>query len=786
MAGVKLEDLQAKARETGVDMEAMAAPNIASIAAGSAKQRRVSRKGGNESQAKSDNEATEDEDDDAEGGNEKEETAASGKSKQKWFDAETKCRRAERTWQSQVDALEKSLKDLKEECSKTIEDFRALGADGVQSFAEEMQILDRRMTWLQAIVDGDSQLQRLMDKQAEEEEKAKEDGRTTSQDLEALARVGPCKDYKELKSIAFLREQGSGFRACTSNDAIKELNDVCAKHKKMTGTLAGAVKAAKNDLVAAKKRQEAIKKKEEEKALKAEKAAAKANAKAGLDSKQGQGSLGTSGTVSRKKVSTQSLLLDTNSDLWQDVRYKVPVVSSLEGLAEPVSRPCILSGVALPQEVGKAVTQFGKVFAGSALRVTEGRAQTALGEQNSFLATEVFKQALPTGFFAQTPPGSCDGDQSANPLTPVMKVSCFGFAACSISSGRTELAMLPCLRLIQEGNLVMAILAPLIESFSENTMTSAQRLMTEGTADGVMKAAQDGELFVATVGQGDAVYIPPGAVCSHKALAADVLGLRMGLLGSAFKDRLQALLSKGTALPAAIRTTVEAASPIILKDPNQAGQGGHTDSPDGSGGLPQQSQLKNDAEKEKEKKEATEEQTEDLTETKESEKETQEPLQAAGSKPPPAIAEAGAAASPPKETQLAASKEEDSHNTMSGDLADPKSSSVEAGLKEKGRPEEAKADAEAPPIIPPQQPSASASPKEPAEPVSKRPKTGKGLDEEDKKKKPEIETTEAPHTAKKRKKDNEAAETAAKAKADKVVKAAKAKAEPQEEGRKRK
>ena len=58
-----------------------------------------------------------------------------------------------------------------------------------------------------------------------------DEAKATSQDVSALARAGPCKDYASLQSLQSLRTLGLRFRACTSNKAIKEVNEVCQSEK---------------------------------------------------------------------------------------------------------------------------------------------------------------------------------------------------------------------------------------------------------------------------------------------------------------------------------------------------------------------------------------------------------------------------------------------------------------------------------------------------------------------------------------------------------------------------
>ena len=550
VGGVSVANLRTQAHVTGVNMDAMSAPSLRHAADTAAKNRRRASKGGQDAAHDESN----DENASQESG-EKEQDEGKGKEKDKeknkWFDAETKCRKAERSWISGIESLEKTLKDLLQECLNLLAEFRALGTAGVSDFTEELSILDRRQRWLHAVLEGDDHLQRMFEKQSEEEEKARDsESKTTSADLEALARAGPCKDYRDLKSIPALRQLGSDFRLCTSNQAIKDTAEQCGKHKKKVSTLVAAVKAAKGDLIAAKKRQVATQKKEEEKAAKAERAAAKAaaTAAAGEKNKPGGEESQTQRSVSRKKVSTQAFLLDNNSDLWQDESFRIQILPNRQ--VGNLQEPFIVTNVTLPEETRGKVSQFGRVFSGSALRVTEGRAHTAL-PSNGVLTTAVADH-LPKDWCLE----AADETDFPKELLPTMRSSSFGFAALAVSSARTELAMLPCVRVIQEGSLMVAVQCP--QTFAKGSMAAAQALMAQGSPEELLKAAKSGELRLATLGAGDLLYIPPASIVSHKAHGVDVLGVRMGVLSAMFNQRLSALKADED-LPPNMLKTIEAA-----------------------------------------------------------------------------------------------------------------------------------------------------------------------------------------------------------------------------------
>ena len=169
-----------------------------------------------------------------------------------------------------------------------------------------MSILEKRQKWLAAIIEvDDASLIRHKKEQQTEEKQAMSDSQTTSQDVTALGRVGPCKDYQDLQTIATLKQMAAEFRTCTSAQQIKEVNEKGASQKKPINTLLAAVKAAKADLLAAEKRAQAQKKKEEERAAKEAAKAAKAGAASG-NATEGEASR-TNGNsrITRKKQTAQ-------------------------------------------------------------------------------------------------------------------------------------------------------------------------------------------------------------------------------------------------------------------------------------------------------------------------------------------------------------------------------------------------------------------------------------------------------------------------------------------------
>lgn len=80
----------------------------------------------------------------------------------------------------------------------------------------------RRSEWLAAILDGDDEkVAAMVVKVGQDATKEEISSTASSRDLGALARVGPCQGYENLKPIAALRAMAVRFRVCTSAGDIK-------------------------------------------------------------------------------------------------------------------------------------------------------------------------------------------------------------------------------------------------------------------------------------------------------------------------------------------------------------------------------------------------------------------------------------------------------------------------------------------------------------------------------------------------------------------------------------
>ncbi|CAL1149504.1 unnamed protein product [Cladocopium goreaui] len=524
IGNMNLGDIRAKAQSSGVDMSEMCAPQIGEIADSAAAKRRRSsvsqrKKGDEDSQEDMDQEEKSESENDkcpekGKKGKDKDEN-----NKGKWFDAETKCRKAERVFLASIDSLQSNMEKVIKETQAALEEFRQ--APDREEFQEEMQILER-----------------CVGKKLKEESQKKrdaDDSKTTSRDVSALHRAGPCRDFELLKSLEYMRRHATNYRTCQSNDAIKKVTDESAEWKKVALTLLTAVKAAKTDLQSAKKRKDANQKKEEDKVARAAKAAAKSRA----DKIAAKGRTAEADTAQgkvRKRVAPQGI----------------------QGTTAAVER----------------LGAFGKVFTGSSLRVTEGRAH-AVWNQHTPNATKEMRElvahmhvaaALPVTWRlhseAEKQPPSDACSPAENKLDAAMKISTFGLAGCTVSHSRTEVGLLPCFRWVQAGTMMVAVGVPQTNS---DMLQKMQDIMQSSSEDSIQKVCREEVLRFATVGPGDLLYIPPGAVVSHKVHSQDVLGMRFGILADEMKSRLESLVqavSQQPPLVAVLTAAVTRLKPI--------------------------------------------------------------------------------------------------------------------------------------------------------------------------------------------------------------------------------
>ena len=568
---VNLADMRAKAKETGVDFEAMSTPSLAYYEEVAKKKTRRSSgakskasKGSGDDREAASSDQEDEKEEEKEKGEESPSKNAAGK---KWFDRETKCRKAERTFTESVDNLEKAMKQTLQETQDIMDEFRNhLAIGDANPYEAELAILEKRRNWLQAVFDGQNSLQKLLAEFDQEDSgQGQEDGKTTSHDVAALGRAGPCRGFRELEGLNFLRKFGEEFRTCATADEIKDKADIGAQRRKMMQTLLQAVKAAKTDLTGAKKRVESNAKKEAEKAKKVEAARAKEAA-----TKAASGSGTERARAASKKVPHGGLLMDSSKSWWSGDCGITVCQGQGDRSALDVCAPCLITGVGIPAELGQRMAEFGTVFAKSALRTTEGRAQIQWKQeetpqlvqcvQDSALIPEQWRMELTSSELE----GLCEEGAAAQ-LLKLMRPCAFGIAASAMQVGRTELTLLPCFRWVQTGTMMVAVWAP-PQDVAAGAVSAAQRVLAEGNEAQLANAAQAGHLKTATVGPGNLLYVPPGAVLGQRVHGADLLGIRFGVLHPGMRKILGQLQALDN-IPGQVANTLKAAQAACSLQP---------------------------------------------------------------------------------------------------------------------------------------------------------------------------------------------------------------------------
>lgn len=170
-----------------------------------------------------------------------------------------------------VNALKADLTKLADEMTRALAEARAVSEEA-QLFSEEMNLVERRQSWLLAVRDSDEEAlsEKINQALAPSEGVKVKDGATVtdSKDLSALSRAGPCCGWENLKPITHLENYAPKFKTCTSQEDISQKIEAIAPVKKLIGVLMSSCKTAVNDLGGARKKHQQQKEKAKEKAMK--------------------------------------------------------------------------------------------------------------------------------------------------------------------------------------------------------------------------------------------------------------------------------------------------------------------------------------------------------------------------------------------------------------------------------------------------------------------------------------------------------------------------------------
>ena len=145
---LKQKGLQSFGSSQSLQGEGLMGPSVDALQAQvQAKMKRRKAEESEESRSQSADEGNEERQSDSK---EKDSESTPEKSKGGWFDAAAKTRKAERTYSQRIAALKLDLAKLDERMSETVADFQAK-PDEAARFAEEIQLVQKRQEWIQAV-----------------------------------------------------------------------------------------------------------------------------------------------------------------------------------------------------------------------------------------------------------------------------------------------------------------------------------------------------------------------------------------------------------------------------------------------------------------------------------------------------------------------------------------------------------------------------------------------------------------------------------------------------------
>ena len=261
----------------------------------------------------------------------------------------------------------------------------------------------------------------------------------------------------------------------------------------------------------------------------------------------------------RKNINSH-VLIDADNPCWSLAKSEIATCSAWQE-EWSLTKPFIVSKadeVLKLEIIEKRFKEFGGLFAGSSMRVTEGRAQAPLkgdevtGPLHKYLQVLSPNKENPSHFFSQLPAG----EETTYPeLSSSMAASTFGLATSQVSVGKFEVNMFPSIRLTYQGTrfvtiiLLDGVLDMLLQSARSGsaedqpsvTLQQVQEWAFNATQSDVEKLCQASKAFAGTVGSADLIYLPPGCLVSHRVHSGDVLGLRCGVLGPEMAEGLTSI-----------------------------------------------------------------------------------------------------------------------------------------------------------------------------------------------------------------------------------------------------
>ena len=430
-----------------------------------------------------------------------------------WVD-ETKISAAERAWSQACETLRKGSQQLLDDCSEKLSEFRQL-ADRA-SYITEMGVVTKRHEWLQAAMCKEREkLQGLIEAQHAAKDSsaaaAAETG-TTTEDMSAVARAPPCACWAKLRTISELQNLGN-FHECRSQSDIKSKNEFLKGEKENLNKLVAATRSALSDMQTAKKRADASRKREEEKAKKQKEKRQQQEAQA---------------QPKRRRKSTIAgnthPLLDL--DLIQQPIASLKVDGQFpwkNGGVEKLdaSKPWVLR---VPSDVlqnclpSQELDSFASVFKASALRVTEGVASRKLSEEVASVFVKSVGDLLENMFYLG--PDSSMEPKADEAVAKAMSPVLVAMVPQHVSLAKFSAALMPTSMLCFRGTFSVGVwtAGSLVESAGGKELTNDfQMRATRSHAEDVQQASARGEISAGTMGPGDMLYLPPGALLSIQA-----------------------------------------------------------------------------------------------------------------------------------------------------------------------------------------------------------------------------------------------------------------------------
>ncbi|CAE7825398.1 SHE10 [Symbiodinium sp. CCMP2456] len=434
---------------------------------------------------------------------------------EKWFDAESRTRKAERMWEQQMTNLRREMDKVSGDMTAVLTEFR--GSSDASKYSCEMLLVQKRQEWLDATLEPEEAS--LTSKVAKQQDcvqaVADTESAADSRDALAVAKAGPCAGWESLVTVSSLLAKATEFRACASDNDIKKHLESLVPAKKLLSTLMQACKAATGELLSARKKDQQNLEKRKEKELKdatAEKKRAAAVA--------GQGWV----------------------PVWGDEAVQMPMRTSWCEEWKGLDKPFVLTKCEdcfAHDDVSKAMKGFMAIFKESSMRITEGRAQAPASAEASQAFCKVLQAKVPKEIDGHAVVMGLESEQQQKQWPDLHKAllcSTFGVAASHVSVAKLELHLMPCLRATFHGTRFVTILllnavVELLQSQSkEDTLHRVQEFAFKCTEADVEKLKASGGAFCGTVGPNDILFTPGGALVSHRVLSQDIGGVRIGML----------------------------------------------------------------------------------------------------------------------------------------------------------------------------------------------------------------------------------------------------------------